>query len=79
MYVGDDLKKLEDSYNHAQTQWIDNMINACQVSLLYTYHRTSVGKIDRGILLKFWGGGGEVIKISNQFESSGAFYPLPPP
>ena len=58
VYVGDDLKKLEDSYNHAQTQWIDNMINACQVSLLYTYHRTSVGKIDRGILFKVLGGGG---------------------
>lgn len=29
--LGDDLKKMEESYNHAQHQWMDNMINACQV------------------------------------------------
>ena len=28
---GDDLKKLEEGYNAAQRQWIDDMINACQV------------------------------------------------
>ena len=31
--VGDDIKKLEESYNQAQRQWMDDMINACQVSL----------------------------------------------
>ena len=25
------MKKMEESYNHAQRQWVDNMINACQV------------------------------------------------
>ena len=29
--VGDDIKKLEESYNQVQRQWMDNMINACQV------------------------------------------------
>ena len=28
--AGDDLKKLEEGYNAAQRQWIDDMINACQ-------------------------------------------------
>lgn len=28
--AGDDIKKLEDTYNQAQRHWIDNMINACR-------------------------------------------------
>ena len=30
-FLGDDIKKLEESYNQAQRQWMDDMINACQV------------------------------------------------
>ncbi len=28
---GDEMKKLEESYNQSQRQWIDDMINACRV------------------------------------------------
>lgn len=43
--VGDEIKKLEENYNQAQRQWIDNMINACQVrscDQIYIHTRTHV-------------------------------------
>ncbi len=32
LYTGEDLRKLEENYNKAQQQWVDDMINACHVS-----------------------------------------------
>ncbi len=31
--TGEDMMKLEGSYNQAQRTWMDDMINACRVSL----------------------------------------------
>jgi len=30
--TGEELKRLEESYNDSQRKWIDDMITACQVS-----------------------------------------------
>ena len=32
LLIGDDMKKLEATYNQAQRIWVDNMIAACRVS-----------------------------------------------
>ena len=30
-FSGEDIRKMEENYNQAQQQWVDNMVNACQV------------------------------------------------
>ena len=37
--AGDDIRKMEETYNQAQRQWMDDMINACQVSHSNRVHR----------------------------------------
>lgn len=48
--IGDDIKKMEETYNQAQHQWTDNMINACRD---YEKHEEERSDFLRGEWLKY--------------------------